>query len=158
MAVVDRIAVDSFTEFVRGVEPKLRVALCLAFGREAGLDAASYALAYGWEHWDRVSRLANPAGYLWGVGRNHARRIRSRRAPAFGEVEIAEADALTWFEPGLPVALSRLTDRQRAAVLLIHGLGWTHREVAGLLGITVPTVQKHAQRGLVRLRREMGVE
>jgi hypothetical protein len=69
MVVVDRIALDSFTEFVRGVEPRLRVGLCLAFGRETGLEATSYALAYGWENWDRVSQLANPAGYLWGVGR-----------------------------------------------------------------------------------------
>lgn len=157
--MVDRIAVDSFTEFFRGVEPKLRIALCVAFGRETGLEATSYAMAYGWEHWDRISQLANPSGYLWAVGRNRARRIRARRVPAFRDVEVAaDAGASPWVEPGLPAALSRLTERQRLSVVLIHGLGWTHAEVAGLLGLTVSTVQKHAQRGLARLRREMGVE
>jgi len=97
------------------------------------------------------------AGYLWGVGRNHARRIRGLPTPIFREVEVADSAGLPWFEPALPVALSRLTERQRVSVLLIHGLGWTHAEVADLLGLTVPTVQKHAQRGLVRLRREMGI-
>lgn len=120
------------------------------------MEATSYALAYGWEHWDRVRALPNPAGYLWGVGRNHARRLKGRRVPIVWDV--VDSDGLPWFEPGLPAALSRLSERQRVSVLLIHGLGWTHAEVAELLGITVPTVQKHAERALARLRRDMGVK
>ena len=57
---------DSFTDFVRVAEPRLRQALCAAFGGEVGRESASEALAYGWEHWDRVSAMSNPAGYLWG--------------------------------------------------------------------------------------------
>jgi DNA-directed RNA polymerase specialized sigma24 family protein len=65
---------DSFTDFMEDAEPRLRHALCAAFGGDQGRDAAAEALAYGWEHWARVREMENPAGYLWGVGRNHARR------------------------------------------------------------------------------------
>ncbi len=43
------------------------------------------------------------------------------------------------------------------AVVLIHGYGWTHAEVAAFLGVAVPTIQKHAERGLAKLRRGLGV-
>ena len=50
----DQTKVDSFTEFVSEVEPRLRRALTAAFGSEVGREAAAEALVYGWEHWDRV--------------------------------------------------------------------------------------------------------
>jgi hypothetical protein len=30
----------------------------------AGRDAAADALAYGWEHWERIKDMKNPIGYL----------------------------------------------------------------------------------------------
>lgn len=143
----------SFTEFMGDVEPRLRHALSAAFGGEAGQEATAEALAYGWEHWDRVREMDNPAGYLWGVGRNHARRMRPRRV-VFPE---APTDTTPWIEPGLAPALARLSERQRVAVMLIHGLGWTYGEVAGLLGVSKGTVQTQSERGLARLRRRIGV-
>jgi RNA polymerase sigma factor (sigma-70 family) len=61
------------------------------------------------------------------------------------------------FEPGLPRALEKLSVNQRAAVVLIRGYGYTHREVAELLGIRIPSVQKHLERGLAKLRSALGV-
>ena len=46
---------EAFTEFVREVEPRLRLALVAAFGADAGVEATAEALAYGWEHWDSVN-------------------------------------------------------------------------------------------------------
>jgi DNA-directed RNA polymerase specialized sigma24 family protein len=159
MTVSAQMVSTHFIEFFRETEPRLRLGLCAAFGTEVGSEAASYALSYGWEHWSRVSELENPAGYLWGVGRNRARRLRAQglrwRRSMFEPVRI---DHLPWIEPGLPVALAHLSERQRTAVVLVHGLGWTLREVAELLEISVPTVQKHAERGLVHLRKELGAE
>ena len=60
-------------------------------------------------------------------------------------------------EPGLGEALGRLTDRQRAAVVLVHGYGWTMREVAELNGSKVTSVQNHLERGLSKLRRALEV-
>ena len=152
--MVDRDTLaDSFTEFMRDVEPRLRHALCAAFGGDRGRDAAAEALAYGWEHWARVREMDNPAGYLWGVGRNHARRMGRRRI-VYPE---APTDPTPWIEPGLAPALSRLSERQRVAVMLIHGLGWSYGEVAELLGVSKGTVQTQTGRGVARLRRQIGV-
>ena len=149
--MADRVTVDLFTEFVEAVEPRLKRALVAAFGRDVGLDAAADALAHGWEHWERVRVMGNPAGYLWGVGRNRARaQLRSR--PVFPEVP---TDHEPWVEPGLPEAMARLSESQRVAVLLIHGFEWTYAELADLLGVSIPTVQKHAERGMGKLRRRM---
>ena len=62
------------------------------------------------------------------------------------------------FEPGLPRALAALSPRQRLAVVLVHGYGYTLREVAELTGIRPTTVQNHLARGLARLRSLLGVE
>ena len=58
----------------------------------------------------------------------------------------------SWVEPALPAALAELTERQRLAVGLVHGYGWTLREVAELCGLRVTTVQNHLERGLAHLR------
>lgn len=55
-------------------------------------------------------------------------------------------------EPSLRGALGGLSDRQRVAVVLVHGYGWTMAEVADLLGVKVTTVQSHLDRALARLR------
>ena len=61
-------------------------------------------------------------------------------------------------EPNLPRALASLPKRQRQAVVLVHAEGWTLLEVGELLGISVPTVQKHAERGMAALRRALKVD
>lgn len=140
-------AAEAFERFFREVEPKLRRALVAAYGPELGREAAAEALAYGWEHWERLSRMANPAGYLFRVGQT--RGTRSKRQPVLH-------DRSSWpdyqFEPGLPAALGRLSERQRLAVVLVHGYGYTLQEVADLTGLHKGSVQTHAARGLARLR------
>jgi RNA polymerase sigma factor (sigma-70 family) len=64
---------------------------------------------------------------------------------------------MPWVERDLPVALGRLSDRERAAVVLVHGVGWSYAEVADLFGIGKSTVQKHVDRGMGKLRRRLGV-
>jgi RNA polymerase sigma-70 factor (ECF subfamily) len=152
--LVDRDTLaESFTDFVNGAEPRLRHALCAAFGADLGREATAQALAYGWEHWNRVRGMDNPSGYLWGVGRNHARRQRLSR-PSFLELPV---ETMPWIEPALPKAMARLSERQRVAVILIHGLQWTYNEVAELLGVSKSTVQTQTERGMTRLRRQIGV-
>jgi RNA polymerase sigma-70 factor (ECF subfamily) len=62
-----------------------------------------------------------------------------------------------WVEPGLPGALRRLTTRQREVVVLVHGFGMSHSEVADLLGLKRSSVQNHLERGLAKLRTDLGV-
>lgn len=145
---------DSFEAFYREVEPRLVRALVAACGPVIGRDAAAAALEYGFEHWDRVQRLANPAGYLYRVGRNTARRTTRRPIPS-----VDDAVAAQWgFEPGLPRALAALTEQQRCAVLLVHAHGWPLVEAADLLGVSVSSLRNHLRRGLAKLRAHLGVD
>jgi DNA-directed RNA polymerase specialized sigma24 family protein len=148
-------AVDlSFTDFARRAESRLRHALVARYGTETGRDAAAEALAYGWEHWDRVGTMNNPVGYLYRVGQSRARR--SFR-PATAWFPLPPDDHEPHVEPGLPSALAALSTKQRTVVVLIHCFAWSQREVADFLSVAPTTVQKHAERGIQKLRRELGV-
>lgn len=142
---------ETFEGFVRVAEPRLRVALAAALGQQWGAEATAEALAYGWEHWDRIGVMENPCGYLYRVGRSRARHARVLRLPP---VPVSVASRV---EPGLPAALAALSDRQRVAVVLIHGYEWTTKEVADLLELEVPTVATHLRRGLAKLRHSLKV-
>ena len=54
----------AFERFVAEVEPRLRRAFTLLRGIEDGRDATAEALAWAWEHRDRLTTMDNPAGYL----------------------------------------------------------------------------------------------
>lgn len=131
----DETLTAAFADLVRDVEPRLRVALCAALGVEVGREGTADALGYGWENWGRLAAMDNPAGYLYRVGRSRARRYRNQR-PVFPPVP---EDRMPWVEPGLPAAVARLSERQRVAVVLLHGLDWTYQEVGDFLGLTVTT-------------------
>jgi len=150
----DHTKADSFTEFVAGTESRLRHALTAAFGAERGREGAAEALTYGWEHWDRIAPMENPAGYLYQVGRDHARRIKSSDTPMVPMLAAPEH----WVEPGLPAALATLSESQRVVVALLYGYQWSMSEVAALLGVSKGTVQSYSDRGLKRLRRKLGVD
>jgi DNA-directed RNA polymerase specialized sigma24 family protein len=147
---------DGFEAFVAAHERRLRQALTAAFGIDHGREAAADALVYAWEHWDRVAGMANPAGYLFVVGRDrHRQRFRKRLAkPVF---DVGPDHPEPWCEPGLATQLARLPDRERIAVMLVNGFEWSLAEVAELLGVSKSTVQTHAERGMAKLRTALGV-
>lgn len=141
-----------FEAFVLVTEPRLSRALAAACGFEDGRDATAEALAYAFEHWGELQHVANLPGYLFRVGMTRGRRRRKQRV-LFAVPDIPEPR----FEPALPGALAALTQRQRLAVVLVHGYGYTLREVAELSGLRPTTVQNHLARGLARLRTMLGV-
>ena len=145
----------TFSAFVGEHEARLRHALTARFGLQVGRDAAADALAYGWEHWDRVQAMANPTGYLYAVGANRGRRMTERGRVLFPSVP---AQRVPWVEPGLSQAVADLPERQRTVVLLLHGYEWTQREVAEVLDISKASVQRHAERAMARLRQDLGVD
>ena len=149
---LDPGARPDFEAFVLAAEPRLSRALAAAYGFEDGQDATAEALAYAFEHWHELQHVANLPGYLFRVGLTRGRPRRRRRVL----FAVPDGDDRR-FEPALPAALAALTERQRLAVVLVHGYGCTLREVAELTGIKTTTVQNHLARGLRRLRTMLGV-
>ncbi|UDY36531.1 RNA polymerase sigma factor [Dermatobacter hominis] len=141
----------AFTSFVAEVEPRLRRAFSLLRGPDLGRDATAEALAWAWSNWSTVQAMDNPAGYLYRVGASRTRPPKAR----FDALHAPEA--APDYEPGLVPALAALPERQRTVVVLVHGCGWTHREVADALDISRSSVGTHVERGMARLRDELGV-
>jgi RNA polymerase sigma factor (sigma-70 family) len=146
---------DRFRDFIIEAERRLSIAFAAAYGPELGREATAEALAYFWEHRERIMTMENPIGYLYRVGQSHARRFfRSRHR----EVPDPPRDLEPVVEPKLLPALRRLSARQRQAVVLVHGYGYTQKEVGELLGISRSSVQRHLFRGLGVLQTSLGVE
>ena len=143
----------TYEEFVRRDGVRLRAGLVAAYGPEVGADAAAEALAYGFEHWDRVGGMDNPAGYLYRVGQSEARR----HFRPTGYLPVAAAPGLPEFEPALAPAMESLTEPQRVGIVLVHALGWTQREAAELLDVDVSTLRTHIARAMVKLRTALEV-
>jgi DNA-directed RNA polymerase specialized sigma24 family protein len=141
-----------FDEFVVDVRPRLIRALVPVVGAGDAADAAAEAIAYAFEHWGVLQEMANPAGYLYRVGRS---RVRRRRVPSLPP---PSALGLPDVEPGLIPALASLPESQRTAVWLVHACEWRYAEVAEAMGTSVSMVGNHVARGLDALRRRLGVD
>lgn len=142
----DAVRRDHFADWYSRYEPRLLLALTAAYGPERGREAAAEAMAWAWEHRERLEELVSPVGFLYRVGQSRTRLRRIR--VLHGRPQWAEP----WFEPHLGRALADLSEKQRIAVVLIHGYGWTLAEVGEMLGVKVTTVQNHLERGLSRLQ------
>lgn len=146
----------AFAAFVRESQDSIRHALVAGFGVEVGRDAAEDALVHAWRHWDRVSGVSNPAGYVYRVGHRIAQKMKRNQTRP---VVFPGADSIVnpvEVEPGLPAALAALSPRQRAVVVTVSGYGFTQEQTADLLGISRSSVQRHLERGLSHLRTSLG--
>ena len=147
-------ATGEFTAFAARHEPALRHSLVAHLGYEAGREATQDALVFAWEHWDRIQAAHNPGGYLFRVAKRRAWRRLSRPSLILDERPDEE---LPWVEPALEDALHRLSRQQRAVVFLVEGLGLSYQETADRLNLSRSSVQTHLERGMAKLRTDLGV-
>jgi RNA polymerase sigma factor (sigma-70 family) len=130
--------------------------LVVRFGVEAGSEAFAEAMAYAWEHRNRLSAMKNPLGYLYRVGLSSARpHLRWRQRTVLLDTDRTQ-DA-SEHDIDLIDAFTHLSAPQRVAVVMVHGYGATYAEVAEVLGISVAAVTNHVHRGLRRLRESLEV-
>lgn len=148
-------AVSAFERFFVRVEPRLRSALTSLYGADLGREATAEAMAWSYEHWDRVREMEHPIAYLYRVGQTRTRRLRRRTPRTFAREEVVTPPEV---DPRLISALAELPNRQRVAVLLVYGNDWSHGEVAALMGIAPSTVATHVARALDRLRVSLEVD
>jgi RNA polymerase sigma factor (sigma-70 family) len=149
-----------FGALLGAVEAPLRRTLVAWYGPTLGRDATQAALAWAWEHRNRLDGMHNPAGYLFRVGQSHAKReLRRSRTDATGmpSSTTTTSDGDSPFEPELTTAIAELSPQQRAAVLLVHGYGYSFREAADVLGVSLGSLRTHVDRGLTRLRSRLEV-
>jgi DNA-directed RNA polymerase specialized sigma24 family protein len=140
---------EPFEDFFLRTEPRLRAALTSLYGAEMGREATAEAMAWGYEHWNRVETIDHPVAYLYRVGQSRTRRIRRGRRAVFAAPPAATMPEV---DPRLEGALAELPERQRVAVTLVHGHDWSHADVAALMGINPSTVATHVARALASLR------
>ena len=133
-------------------QPRLAQAYVSTRGLHGAEDAAAEAVAWGIENSRKLEDMQNPIGYLYRVGLSRTRHRRRVRLPAPQNVGAPQV------EPDLIDALRRLPIRQRTAVWLVHGCGWTLDETAQALRVSKSTANTHCRRALERLRLELGHE
>lgn len=138
-----------FDTFCAAAKPKLFRAFVGLRGLDGAEEATAEALAYAWEHWQRLEEMDNPVGYLYRVGRSRTRHRRTLRLPLPGEIGLPE------IEPRLVPCLLELGEKQRTAVWLVHGCGWTYAEAADAMGTSTSMIGNHVARGLTHLRRRL---
>ena len=140
--------------FVADGARRVRRALVAFYGLEIGGEAADEALGVAWERWDVVGLMSDPAAYVFRIGQSKARphvRWRARRA-LFPDAEIAGGNVDVSAAVDLLRAMERLRPQQRVAVMLVKSYGYSHREVADLLGVTDSVVNNLVHRGVRTLR------
>jgi len=150
-----------FDEFVEDEHERLYKALYFVTGnREDAEDLAQDAFLKLWERWDQIGRITDPAGYLFRVALNGFRMRRRRAAVALRKLApvTTEADAFAEAEMRADVRslLLRLTQRQRAALLLVDLLGYSSEQAARILRVRPSTVRNLASQGRRALRATEG--
>ena len=144
----------TFVEFFEQSEDRLRHALMASYGPAIGRESALDALSWGWEHWDQLQAMVNPVGYLYRVGQTAARRLL-RSSPLVDLRSSAAVVDQPEIAPELQPALARLSEQQRASVVLVHGYAMSQRHAAEVLGISISTLRQHLARGMERLRSDL---
>jgi RNA polymerase sigma factor (sigma-70 family) len=105
----------------------------------------------------RGEQLRNPGAWVWRAAFNIAAgEMKERRKVVPLDVGVEVAAVVPDVSPDRLIdlirALARLSHRQRVAVVLADYAGWSHREIAGVLGASVATVGVHVHRARGRLR------
>lgn len=156
MTVEQDVTGRAFDAFVRSDGQRLRRVMSSQYGVDVGCESTDAALAWAWEHWDRLRAMNNPAGYLYRVAQTHARRAVGRGRPVtFPPEPVSSAESGWSIDGDLADALRLLPDHQRLAVLMVHVYGWTPIEVGRITGTPAVTVRSHLRRGLRHLRNSL---
>jgi len=152
---------DLFAEFVRGRTPALlRTAFLLTGDQHLAEDLVQSALTRTHRAWRRLAERDHAEAYTRrAMYHLHISWWRRRRVPESLSGRLPEPRAHQSDEPGrvdtrlaLLDALRRLTEAQRAVLVLRYFDDQTEAQTAEILGISVGTVKSQNSKALARLR------
>jgi len=129
-------------------DPMWRAVLAFAGDPEVASDAVAEAFAQALRRGDAIRDAER---WVWRtVFRVAAGELKARART----LPLAVEGTYLMEEPAreLVAALARLSERQRAAVVLHHAVGYPVQEVASIIGSTPAAVKVHLLRGRRRLR------
>jgi RNA polymerase sigma factor (sigma-70 family) len=139
----------AFAMLVEKYERPLRSFLARTFGEDVADDIAQDAFIKAWRAAAQYDGRARYSTWLIRIGwrcRLDALRKTRRAGPEVGSESqmppSAEVDDM----------LERLTETERAALVLCEGHGWTHVEAAELLGLPLGTLKSTVARAKARCR------
>jgi RNA polymerase sigma-70 factor (sigma-E family) len=151
-----------FAEFVVSRERALQRTAWLLTGDWAlAQDLVQTALVRSWPRWERIRRRENPEIYVRKVMVNTwltwtRRKWRGEQAFAYVPDDVAPGDLAT--ETAIRVAvkqaLKRLTQRQRAVLVMRVFDDMSEADVARALSLAVGTVKSTTAQALARLRQD----
>jgi RNA polymerase sigma-70 factor (ECF subfamily) len=166
LARLEGVVSIDFESFTREHYPTVVRTLALAIGDpRAAEDAAQEAFTKASVRWRRVQRMERPAGWVYVVALNSARRALKHRpanaAPTTATA--AHADRVDHVDHAAVVAnrltvheaLAELAPQQRAAIVLRYLSDLSVADTARALGVTESTVKSATRDALTNLRATM---
>ena len=141
----------AFAMLVEKHERPLRAFLARTCGADAADDVAQDAFLKAWRAAGQYDGRARYSTWLTRIAwRCRLDSLRRQRGPA--EPDRA-AEAHQAAEPGeVDDMLARLSEAERAALVLCEGHGWSHGEAAELLGVPLGTLKSTVARAKAKCR------
>lgn len=149
-----RSPASAFDDFYRDEFPRLAGSLVIVCGdRGVAEELAQEAFTRALNHWDRVSLLDRPAGWLYRTGFNLLRAYWRRNAR---DERPLTTDPIVVPQDGSRVdlvrLLGRLSHQQRQAVVLRHVLDYSTDEAAEVMQISAGALRMTLHRAVESLR------
>lgn len=141
----------AFGLLVAGHERPLRAFLARVAGQELAEDLAQEAFLKAWRFADRYDGLSRYSTWLtriaWRCFLDSARKRRPSHDPGEERLDQSAGEAAEVGD-----MLARLGQRERAALVLCEGHGWTHAEAAQMLAMPLGTLKSTVARAKSRCR------
>jgi RNA polymerase sigma-70 factor (ECF subfamily) len=153
---------DAFSTLVRMHQGKIRaylVRLCKNY--DLADDIAQETFLTAFRKLQSYKGEGNFSGWLFRIAHNcflqHIRRTKRRTEiiEQFGteqELQTTQYDSLSIGQIDLEQALTQLNSDETSTITLCHSYGFSHQEVADILGMPLGSVKSNISRGKVKLR------